>query len=571
MSLFGIPREAVAEAGRLDGLHAKLAAERLAEAKEGKGGTEEKEGLGCRAATAFLLKPGFFLFAFLYAAAPALIPGLAAIFETGTGAPGPLRKLAGAALLLCALLSLPTVMAGMTGRIDPFLALRLPSREALYFQRVSSLGTRVLLSGFGWAAAVAIRLLGADAPAGAILPLAFAAGLLPAAIAVRVAWAKAPDPGTEVIEVSRKILHVAVAVVLTFGIPWVFRSTLREWPSLKGLYLLAAYGWLFYGPVSLLTNGSDVLGRLRRGGIPRGAWARAGLGAVSFLLVIAGVLGTAFIVVAPDVVVARLAGVAGPVGAAAAALLAVIGYGLLRDGMRSFAEREVLPKSAGKAAGGASPRDPSKANRPFPRRARTLMEARHPIHQDFSTTFERAALLLLFAALALFVGFCLAQPKPMVLLLAVFLILPWKQLEHRERAWLLGMDFVEQRRHNLLFEVLWHGALLLGLALLLVPFVGGGPERWALLPYLLGVFVFRLGIAGYEALLRRAGHDSFRSRIPIYLLVLVMIPAPLGGTAWSLAAAAAGIGLGLLGILLEERLMTETVMKEEMLRKAEGA
>ena len=575
MSLFGIPREAVAEAGRLDGLHGILRAEGERERAERFAASPEagrKLRFGWLIQSMDLFTPVFWLLVFLHQAAPALIPGLAAVVVAWPEAPQTLRVVVGCILIVCTLFSVPFLMVSGVGRIDPFLAMRLPSREALFLHRAGGIGTRVLLSGLGWAAAVAICLLDADAPAAAILPLALAAGLLPAAIAVRIAWAKAPDPASEAVDASRRIPSGILAVLLILCIPMFFGDILDYWNSRRSLRWLLLACLLINGPMALITNGGFILGHLRKSTMPKGAWARALRGTGSLLALLAAILGTLILAVDPAVALAALGGGAPILGAGTFLLLGALGVHLLRDGMRTFAAREVLPMSPGKAAKGGAPGDPAAASRPFPRKARNLLEARHPVFQEFSGTGEKIlVVLVLLAALGTLVGFCIAEPKPMILLLAILLLIPWNHLKHRERAWLLGMDLVDQRRHDRLFDALWQGPLLLGLSLLLVPVVGGGAERWALLPWLLGILVLRMGVAGFEALFQRAGFRSLRSRMPIYALVAAVIFAPLGGTPWSLAAAAAGIGLGLLGILLEERLMTETVMKEEMLRKAEGA
>ncbi len=575
MSLFGIPREAVAEAGRLDGLHGILRAEGERERAERFAASPEagrKLRFGWLIQSMDLFTPVFWLLVFLHQAAPALIPGLAAVVVAWPEAPQTLRVVVGCILIVCTLFSVPFLMVSGVGRIDPFLAMRLPSREALFLHRAGGIGTRVLLSGLGWAAAVAICLLDADAPAAAILPLALAAGLLPAAIAVRIAWAKAPDPASEAVDASRRIPSGILAVLLILCIPMFFGDILDYWNSRRSLRWLLLACLLINGPMALITNGGFILGHLRKSTMPKGAWARALRGTGSLLALLAAILGTLILAVDPAVALAALGGAAPILGAGTFLLLGALGVHLLRDGMRTFAAREVLPMSPGKAAKGGAPGDPAAASRPFPRKARNLLEARHPVFQEFSGTGEKIlVVLVLLAALGTLVGFCIAEPKPMILLLAILLLIPWNHLKHRERAWLLGMDLVDQRRHDRLFDALWQGPLLLGLSLLLVPVVGGGAERWALLPWLLGILVLRMGVAGFEALFQRAGFRSLRSRMPIYALVAAVIFAPLGGTPWSLAAAAAGIGLGLLGILLEERLMTETVMKEEMLRKAEGA
>ena len=575
MSLFGIPREAVAEAGRLDGLHGILRAEGERERAERFAASPEagrKLRFGWLIQSMDLFTPVFWLLVFLHQAAPALIPGLAAVVVAWPEAPQTLRVVVGCILIVCTLFSVPFLMVSGVGRIDPFLAMRLPSREALFLHRAGGIGTRVLLSGLGWAAAVAICLLDADAPAAAILPLALAAGLLPAAIAVRIAWAKAPDPASEAVDASRRIPSGILAVLLILCIPMFFGDILDYWNSRRSLRWLLLACLLINGPMALITNGGFILGHLRKSTMPKGAWARALRGTGSLLALLAAILGTLILAVDPAVALAARGGAAPILGAGTFLLLGALGVHLLRDGMRTFAAREVLPMSPGKAAKGGAPGDPAAASRPFPRKARNLLEARHPVFQEFSGTGEKIlVVLVLLAALGTLVGFCIAEPKPMILLLAILLLIPWNHLKHRERAWLLGMDLVDQRRHDRLFDALWQGPLLLGLSLLLVPVVGGGAERWALLPWLLGILVLRMGVAGFEALFQRAGFRSLRSRMPIYALVAAVIFAPLGGTPWSLAAAAAGIGLGLLGILLEERLMTETVMKEEMLRKAEGA
>ena len=601
MSLFGIPREAVAEAGRLDGLHGILRAEGERERAERFAASPEagrKLRFGWLIQSMDLFTPVFWLLVFLHQAAPALIPGLAAVVVAWPEAPQTLRVVVGCILIVCTLFSVPFLMVSGVGRIDPFLAMRLPSREALFLHRAGGIGTRVLLSGLGWAAAVAICLLDADAPAAAILPLALAAGLLPAAIAVRIAWAKAPDPASEAVDASRRIPSGILAVLLILCIPMFFGDILDYWNSRRSLRWLLLACLLINGPMALITNGGFILGHLRKSTMPKGAWARALRGTGSLLALLAAILGTLILAVGPPGAPAPPRGGgarrgrgarrthAPPRGAPRAALgggapilgagtflrLGARGVHLLRDGMRTFAAREVLPMSPGKAAKGGAPGDPAAASRPFPRKARNLLEARHPVFQEFSGTGEKIlVVLVLLAALGTLVGFCIAEPKPMILLLAILLLIPWNHLKHRERAWLLGMDLVDQRRHDRLFDALWQGPLLLGLSLLLVPVVGGGAERWALLPWLLGILVLRMGVAGFEALFQRAGFRSLRSRMPIYALVAAVIFAPLGGTPWSLAAAAAGIGLGLLGILLDERLMTETVMKEDMLRKAEGA
>ena len=575
MSLFGIPREAVAEAGRLDGLHGILRAEGERERAERFAASPEagrKLRFGWLIQSMDLFTPVFWLLVFLHQAAPALIPGLAAVVVAWPEAPQTLRVVVGCILIVCTLFSVPFLMVSGVGRIDPFLAMRLPSREALFLHRAGGIGTRVLLSGLGWAAAVAICLLDADAPAAAILPLALAAGLLPAAIAVRIAWAKAPDPASEAVDASRRIPSGILAVLLILCIPMFFGDILDYWNSRRSLRWLLLACLLINGPMALITNGGFILGHLRKSTMPKGAWARALRGTGSLLALLAAILATLILAVYPGVALAARGGGAPILGAGTFLLLGALGVHLLRDGMRTFAAREVLPMSPGKAAKGGAPGDPAAASRPFPRKARNLLEARHPVFQEFSGTGEKIlVVLVLLAALGTLVGFCIAEPKPMILLLAILLLIPWNHLKHRERAWLLGMDLVDQRRHDRLFDALWQGPLLLGLSLLLVPVVGGGAERWALLPWLLGILVLRMGVAGFEALFQRAGFRSLRSRMPIYALVAAVIFAPLGGTPWSLAAAAAGIGLGLLGILLEERLMTETVMKEEMLRKAEGA
>ncbi|NUN52864.1 MAG: hypothetical protein HUU06_08785 [Planctomycetaceae bacterium] len=554
MRVLGVPWGEVEEAGRLDALHVELLAERTREDAGRKG----KDSIGCRMATILLFWPCVAV----WYAAPALLAGLAAVASgiLGIDVPESTGGWLRGGMVLCAVLSMPVASSRDAGKLDSFLALRIPSRRALYLRRLSRAGTRTLLACLAWASSVGILLLAAGAPPAVLLPCSLAGGLLPAVVVLRLAWGRAVDPATESIDFP---LLPLVITVLTPRLLAVIAEVASTRPSRSVLLLFL----LLYGLVPLLINGIGFLRRLRRGPLPPGAWGRPLLGGTSLLFLAAAGLGVATVAIEPAAVVGLPGGAAPLAGWGTVLGATLLGLLLLRGGIRDFESREVL---AAKEGGSSSPFTPAKAGavaEPFPPRSSSLVEARLRI----MGTIPLLGHCILYSGLGLLAFVSVLHRFPLFYIMVFTMLIPWGELKEPGRAWLLGMDLRDQRRHDRWMGVVVQGPLLLGLTALAIPLAGGGPERWALLPFLFGVMVLRTGSHGGEALLRSRGLRSFGARILVYVLMAAILLAPMAGPRWILIAAAVATAAGLLGLLLEQRIVREADLRKEMLDRAETA
>lgn len=541
MRVLGIPWEEVEEAGRLEDLHRRLGV-------EGRPGSRRRPWEGA------------------IDRLPWVLPFATGLLAWGaTTASGWISTVMGAAAILLCFRPATFAHTTLAGKLDEFLALRGPSRGAILLARIRRAGPGILLASLSWAAAAAGRMLGAGVEAGEAWPFVVLAALLPATLSCRRVWRSVPgwksDPG----ELGSSLFWFPVALVVCSlggavigGSPGLSRST-----SI----------WFLFGPLFALANGLSLAAELRRGS-PPGKWGWAMVDASSRAVGVLELLVFAGLLLDP-VRTSAWTGEHAPRAPFAAMALAGAALPLLLAGAVGRVGECEIP--AGRKGGS------EERATPIPRAGRRRVSFGR-LRKPSSVFTGHLGDLRLWGYAPMGTLFLLGLGAIAVLpkvdggwfAVAAALFIPrCIGVDHGDRAWLLGMDWTSQRRHDRR-ALLWMGAVPLlavmaAALLLLYPALLPGTEpRWEILLLAAGTLAFRAGMHGWALLLRAAG-------VPGGGRVLCVLPAVLGlgaaGAGGGDAAAAAGAGAllaGAVGLLAETRREREEDLLRSMRNRLEG-
>jgi hypothetical protein len=436
-----------------------------------------------------------------------------------------------------AFLSLPLFRLGMSAHLDSFEALRAPSRKALLLARWVDLGPAALVAGAAWAAYFGMRIRSVDdLPTRDVAIVLACLALLPLRVATVGAWKKCADDRLDdgPSAFLRCCVFGAAGAGLSLAIASIRGSFLSPAavPALLALVFVGGAIW-------------HLVRFARRGAGGAAAWGRALL-----RVVLSEVAGTAFLVgigatwLVPALLrreeVAWFPGLLSALALAAVPVTAFAGAALaLRDirttevaaprfDRRGAVTEVALAEERDKPGSKARPHNPMGPGR---RPRRGAWEAHAGLWRD-GLTMGSTLPLALFSALLLLglhVGLHGSPSLGWVLILTGLLFPRRIGVDHRARAYLLGMDLREQVRHD------FRALLLLALAPALLVSVG-----------LIAVTGWREGHASALALLAsvfllRAGWPGFRNvraldRIPFarpwgipFVVIALVLPPVMGG------------------------------------------